>query len=78
MKVAHHGSRNSTGIEFLNMVRPEFAVISCGRDNVYGHPHTELLERLKKAGSKILMTKDRGAVRVETDGENILVDGYLK
>lgn len=78
LKVAHHGSRNSTGIEFLNMVRPEFAVISCGRDNVYGHPHTELLERLKKAGSKILMTKDSGAVRVETDGENILVDGYLK
>jgi competence protein ComEC len=46
--------------------------------NVYGHPHKELLERLKKAGSKILMTKDSGAVRVETDGENILVDGYLK
>ncbi len=54
LKVSHHGSRNSSCEEFVFAVSPEISVISCGTDNVYGHPHKETLERLK--GSNILRT----------------------
>ena len=62
LKVAHHGSGGSTSEELLRLIRPRFAVISCGKDNRYGHPHRELLERLEKAGSTVLQTKEQGAV----------------
>ncbi len=47
LKVGHHGSRDSSTAEFITGVNPTYSVISCGIDNVYGHPHTETLERLK-------------------------------
>ncbi len=62
LKVAHHGSRESTSEELLKLIRPRYAVISCGESNRYGHPHGELLDRLDRAGSTVLQTKDRGAV----------------
>lgn len=70
LKTAHHGSRNSTPAEFLELVRPELAVISCGRDNSYGHPHEELLRRLAGCGCEITRTDLQGAVtvRVTRDG----------
>ena len=49
LKVAHHGSRNATSAEFLQVVRPDMAIISAGIDNMYGHPAEELLSRLKSA-----------------------------
>ena len=64
LKVAHHGSGNSTGENFLQCVKPQKAVISCGKDNSYGHPHRELLDRLKKYSGQILLTKEQGAVSV--------------
>ena len=64
LKVAHHGSANSTGEEFLQYVKPEKAVISCGKENSYGHPHKELLKRLKKYSGQILFTKEQGAVHI--------------
>lgn len=64
LKVAHHGSANSTGENFLQCVKPQKAVISCGKDNSYGHPHRELLDRLKKYSGQILLTKEQGAVSV--------------
>lgn len=63
-KVAHHGSKNSTSLKLLEQTRPELAVISCGRNNRYGHPHEELLERLKEAGSTIFSTAANGAVEI--------------
>lgn len=65
LKVGHHGSKNSSSMGFLEMVTPHIAVISCSEDNSYGHPHTETLERLREVGSKILITKDCGEVRLE-------------
>lgn len=62
LKVAHHGSRYSTDEEFLDRVRAEHAVISCGRKNVYGHPHGETLQRLRNAGCEVLSTAEKGAV----------------
>ena len=68
LKAAHHGSGNSTPEDFLNMVRPEYTVISCGKNNSYGHPNKELLERVEAAGSEAYITYQTGAVSFETDG----------
>jgi competence protein ComEC len=62
LKVAHHGSKYSTSEEILEQISPKLAVISCGKNNRYGHPHEETLERLYEAGSVVLCTKDSGAV----------------
>ncbi len=69
--VSHHGSSGSSGQAFLNRVNPELAVISCGKDNSYGHPHDEVLEKLEKTGAKILRTDELGEIMIESDG-NIL------
>lgn len=76
LKVAHHGSANSTGEEFLNQVSPKLALISCGAKNSYGHPHKELLKRLKYAGCEVYITRDAGAVTFWTDGKKIKIDTY--
>lgn len=64
LKVSHHGSKNSSSDTFLRQVQPSLAVISCGRDNRYGHPHKELLERLDHTDSRILRTDTQGAIKV--------------
>ncbi len=68
LKVAHHGSRNSTSKEFLESCTPDITFISAGKDNRYGHPHEELLKRLENAGCKIYNTQENGAIMLETDG----------
>lgn len=68
LKVAHHGSRNSTSDQLLEQLSAELALISCGRDNSYGHPHGELLERLENHGIAIAATPDCGQVTIYTDG----------
>ena len=68
-KVAHHGSRNSNTLELLEKIRPKLAIISCEEDNSYGHPHEETLERLADVGSKVMVTKDCGAIIIEIDKE---------
>ncbi len=70
LKVPHHGSRYTTDDRVLNVVNPLMAVISCGRDNDYGHPHAELLERLSRAGCGILRTDESGAVTVYQSGRD--------
>jgi len=74
LKVAHHGSRNSTSEDFLSYTRPRIAVISCGKNNRYGHPHIELLERLKNIGCKPIITYESGAITIKTDGRRMAVD----
>lgn len=69
LKVAHHGSRNATGEVLLEQLEPKLAVISCGRNNSYGHPHKETMERLEDVGGVIMTTSESGAIRVEIDGE---------
>ncbi len=63
LKVAHHGSKNSSDNEFLKKVSPEKAIISVG-ENSYGHPAEELLERIKKTGAESLTTLERGTIKV--------------
>lgn len=69
LKVAHHGSKNSSGEDMLNSIKPKLAVISCGKGNRYGHPHEETLERLQEVGSEILVTAECGAITVEVHKE---------
>lgn len=73
LKVAHHGSRNSTMEEFLKAIQPQIAVISCGEKNTYGHPHQETLNRLKKQKAEIYDTPSGGAVTVSVDGDQLTV-----
>ena len=67
LKVAHHGSKNSTSEEFLEITKPEYAVISAGEDNSYDHPSYEVLKRLKNADAKILRTDLLGDIRIKVD-----------
>lgn len=76
LKVAHHGSRYSTGAAFLEAVNPQFAVISAGRNNDYGHPHEETLLRLYDCGAEIYQTPESGAVMVRTDGEWLGIEEF--
>lgn len=62
LKVAHHGSSNSTTTEFLDLIQPEVALISAGVDSIYGHPHEETLERLDFYGCDIYTTPANGGV----------------
>ena len=78
LKVAHHGSKYSTGSEFLNAVSPDYSIISCGENNSYGHPHKETLKRLMDSGCRILQTPESGAVMVITDGKNMRIDEWSK
>ena len=79
LKVAHHGSKNSTSEEFLQMIDPAIAVISCGKNNRYGHPHEETLERLSEADISWFCTKDYGAITVSVDAKGrVAVKGYRK
>lgn len=76
LKVAHHGSRYSTGNDFLAAVQPEVAVVSSSAANTYGHPSPETLERLRLAGAQVWCTKDWGAVTLTVKGESIKTQGF--
>ena len=73
LKLGHHGSKNSSSQEFLQKVHPKYAFISAGTDNIYGHPHKEVLDLLEKTGIIIYRTDQQGAVEAETDGETLRI-----
>lgn len=77
LKVSHHGSAYSTGEDFLELTLPCIALICAGKNNVYGHPHEELLERLDRAGSHIYQTKECGAVTIRYKRGKVLVESFL-
>ena len=71
LKAGHHGSENASSSEFIAAVSPEYAVISCGTGNRYGHPHRETLARLEKADVQVYRTDYSGTVIAYTDGKEI-------
>ena len=77
LKVAHHGSKNSTKEEFLEIVNPKASVISCGKDNSYGHPHKELLERLENYTEKMLFTMEEGEIRLTERKNSFCIESRL-
>jgi len=68
LKVGHHGSRTSSGKEFIERVFPEIAVIQVGKDNSYGHPHPETLEIFEKYDIKVLRTDINGDIKIISNG----------
>jgi len=73
LKVGHHGSRTSTSEVLLGFSAPEYAVISVGKDNQYGHPHKETLDILNKFQIPILRTDESGMIKIKSDGEQIFI-----
>ena len=77
LKVAHHGSATSSSLMFLERVRPQTACISVGEKNRYGHPADEVMERLSTYAGNIYLTKDSGAITIETDGTKYRVIPFV-
>ncbi len=77
-KAAHHGSRYSNTEELIALAEPKLAVISCGRDNRYGHPHAETLEIFRQMGSDIRMTQDTGAIMIKIKNGKYEVENYIR
>lgn len=79
LKIGHHGSRTSSSQEFLTAVNPGWAVISCGYNNSFGHPHKEILNRLTSCTkAEILRTDQQGAIVFRTDGKSIKVESFYQ
>lgn len=72
LKVGHHGSRTSTGDDFVSAVAPDYAVMSLGKENKYGHPHKDTLDTLNGYGMKIFRTDQEGTIIYESDGKNFI------
>ncbi len=70
-KASHHGSKSSNTEEFMEAVRPEYAVISCGEDNTYGHPHAQTLNTFRSMGIKVFRTDEQGAIIIKSDGKEL-------
>lgn len=71
LKVGHHGSNSSTTQKYLDAVSPSYAVISCGKGNSYGHPHSETLTKLNGQGTTVFRTDENGTVKFLSDGSTV-------
>ena len=78
LKVPHHGSKTSSSAEYVSWINPLFAVISVGKNNTYGLPKEEVLNRYRETGSQILRTDELGDIRFTVDKKNnIKYDSYM-
>ena len=78
VKVPHHGSLTSSTPEFVRALHPAIAVFSAGRNNRFGHPAPEILERYRSAGVQILRTDQSGEIDISTGGHSFDVHSYVK
>lgn len=76
LKVGHHGSSYSTSDDFLKKVTPEYAIISVAKENSYGHPSNDTLNRIKKYTDNIYMTSEKGTILIDSDGKDIKIDSF--
>ncbi len=74
LKVGHHGGSTSSNEAFLRAVAPKLAIIMVGKDNDYGHPHKETMQRLDKTGARILRTDRDGTIVIASDGKTLTVE----
>ncbi len=77
LKVSHHGSRTASSEAFITVLRPRISVISCGKENRYGHPHTETLETLYGVNGRVYRTDESGCVTVKV-GKDIKAEKFKK
>lgn len=73
LKTSHHGSKSGTSQALLEVITPEIALISVGKNNPYGHPNQEVIQRLQRSGTQILRTDLLGEVELVSDGTNIWI-----
>ena len=78
LKVGHHGAKTSSTRAFLESVSPQYAVISVGKNNRFGHPHGDTIKRLQLQNSKIYRTDEQGAIVFKTDGKSLTVETFLQ
>ncbi len=77
LKVGHHGSAYSSTPAFIRAVSPRYAVISVGRDNLFGHPAASTIDTLRDIGATVYRTDEDGAITISTDGTETTVRGFL-
>lgn len=71
LKAGHHGSNTSTSLAWLAAVSPSVVVVSAGKDNSYGHPHKQVVERIADSGAKLHQTSEEGTIRFISDGQTV-------
>jgi competence protein ComEC len=76
VKVPHHGSKTSSTAAFVEATRPRFAIVSVGKDSMFGHPHAEVVERWKQSGAQVLTTGNHGMISVITDGKDLWLEKF--
>lgn len=74
LKVGHHGSKTSSTAVFLDATRPAFAFISAGKDNLFRHPHPDVLDRLRGLHTQVMRSDEWGLVTVRTDGRRLTIE----
>ena len=77
-KVAHHGSKYSNGTALLETLQSEYAVVSAGINNWYGHPHKDALERLEMSGCEVWNTAELGQICIKMKEKGVLIYGFRK
>ena len=75
IKVGHHGSDSSSGIEFVKKVSPEYAIIMVGEGNSYNHPYQSIIDRYESVGAKVLRTDLDGNIVCDSDGVDVTCKG---
>lgn len=78
IKVPHHGSRTSSTQEFVNAVKAKYAIIPVGRASRFGHPHEEVVERWKNSGAEVMTTGAKGTITINTYGDILEINTYLR
>ena len=73
VKVPHHGSRTSSTTGFVDATQADYAIISVGQKSTFGHPHSEVVERWKSSGARIMTTGNRGMISIITDGNSLTI-----
>lgn len=78
LKVAHHGSKTSSVTEFIEKIKPKYAIIGVGEDNKFGHPSDSTIQNLEKANIRIYRTDKMGEIEMKTNGKEIKINEFLK
>lgn len=78
VKVAHHGSKTSSILEFIKATDAEYAIIPVGKKSIFGHPHREVVDRWLNSNVKIKTTGERGTISVSTDGKDLQIETFQK
>lgn len=78
LKVAHHASKTSSITEFIEKIKPKYAIIGVGEDNKFGHPSDNTIQNLEKANIRIYRTDKMGEIEIKTNGKEIKINEFLK